>query len=114
MENLKESPSDVAGASMHPIVLLPCPFCGADNWTQQTSHSTVQILTHRQGCWIGRSEQRQETWINPGSEFSALWNKRADYEDAEMYRSFARGFVEAHKASLGKDCGVWDSRNVGQ
>ncbi len=53
----------------------------------------------------------------------AIWNEamvkmRAEFDqlrsDAEAYRALRRGLAEDHKNSLGKDCGVWDSRNVGQ
>lgn len=39
---------------------------------------------------------------------------KEDREDAEAYRRLKRGLAESHKASIGKDCVVWDSRNVGQ
>ena len=80
------------------LPMLPCPFCGADNWTQQTVHSTVRILTHREECWIGRSEIRQDTWINPGSELAALWNKRAYYQDPERVENGIEGMIETLKS----------------
>jgi len=107
-------PNSVDAASLHPIVLMPCPFCGSNEIDPPNEHSRVFRLKHKDDCFIGVKDWNRESWFTPGSEDFERWNSQVDREDAEAYRRLKRGLAESHKASLGKDCGVWDSRNVGQ
>lgn len=102
-------------ASDQSVVLLPCPFCGSTELNGP--HISEYVGDSYSPSWWVDCEECPGGMEVKGKDVQSLvdaWNKRADYKDAEMYRSFARGFIEAHRASLGKDCGVWDSRNVGQ
>jgi Lar family restriction alleviation protein len=92
---------------MHPIVLRPCPFCGGEAKAYEYKADKVTFgMVMCTLCGVkgdGESPSKAAEW----------WNTRVDYEDAETYRAWKRGFAEAHKASLGKD-NTWDSRNPGQ
>lgn len=98
-------------ASVHPIVLLPCPFCGGKAEICFQRDDLDDWKVECQGCGAVSCPQGIRYDKQKAIED---WNTRIDYEDAESWRSMAKGFAESHKASLGKDCGVWDSRNVSQ
>lgn len=101
--------------SVDDVALLPCPFCGSTELNGP--HISEYVGDHYSTSWWVDCENCPGGMEVDGEEVTGLvdaWNKRADYADAEKYRSFMKGFGVAHRASLGKDCGVWDSRNIGQ
>jgi Lar family restriction alleviation protein len=91
-------------ASVHPIVLLPCPFCGGKG-------EMVRTGTSRRSCQVSCTNcnchhESSDKYEHSGSS----WNTRIDYQDAESYRELMK--------SLGsmptKHPPIWDSRNIGQ
>ena len=108
--------NDSAAAPLHGVVLLPCPFCGGNARIEEGFDVDCESTTatiYCEGCEAMFGPEYPDD-IEDVVEFMGRWNNRVDREDAETYRAWKRGFAAAHKASLGKDCGVWDSRNVGQ
>jgi hypothetical protein len=52
--------------------LLPCPFCGASDWTNHFAVTNGWLLTHERGCFLGGST----LFYLPGVE-ADRWNRRA-------------------------------------
>lgn len=96
-----------------PPELLPCPFCGKAPKVERIvglSSEPIFLKIVCRSCpfdFDGYPENKRKSMVN-------AWNKRADYADAESHRALMRGLAASHKESLGKDCGVWDSRNISQ
>lgn len=77
---------------------MPEDFYSLAHWMCPECYSTYQL---------GRYPVDTEEAVR-------LQEHRKDKEDAEKYRAMLAGLASDHKASLGKETGVWDSRNVGQ
>lgn len=80
------------------VVKIPADLYSDTHWICPECHSTYTLNRYPVAT----------------EEAVRLAEHRKDKEDAEKYRALLAGLASDHKASLGKETGVWDSRNVGQ
>ena len=73
---MSEPKDDTTVPSVHDIVLLPCPFCGSQDFDHPTREAPIYRLRHFGDCFIGVKDWRRESWFNPESEELTRWQTR--------------------------------------
>ena len=107
-----ELQNDVAGAPLHRIVLLPCPFCGDEVDVEQHAFNKRYYAECR--CTVECCTEQFETPY----EVAKAWNKRrstglVNWLVAEMEKAGETSYMDKRYQAL-RDCRKMVRRLLGQ
>lgn len=75
--------------------LLPCPFCEAVPQSDIPAHAGRHIVTHRNGCWLGKRMKANGTWQELYADLESKdWNTRVNPDSHAALVEALEAFME--------------------